>query len=183
MSIDYRPIEIVSQPRKTGLSLRDWLILTGVLGGLIGCAAYIAMRYKSMVTAEKARFQPAMAELLLAPVAGAPDGARPRIGKVVLVNIAKREIDELHFMLPESIRAQSPEEATALGQLQYTRQVIGRYGKSDARAVQLSCILTVIDRKTRTVIASRPFQWGNPTTSISSVGAHGDVIGSAPRSQ
>jgi hypothetical protein len=99
---------------------------------------------------------------------------------VVLVDVAKREIDDLHFVLPDSIRAHSPEEATAFGQLQYSRQVVGGYGKSDARAVQLSCTLTVIDRKTRTVIASRSFKWGEPPTSIPSVGAHGDVIGSLP---
>jgi hypothetical protein len=102
---------------------------------------------------------------------------------VVLVDVAKREIDDLHFVLLEGVRAQSPEEATAFGQLRYTRQVVGRYGERDARAVQLSCTLTVIDRKTRTVIASRSFQWGTPATSIPSVGANGDVIGSAPSNE
>jgi hypothetical protein len=72
MSIDYRSIETVSLPRKKGLSPRDWLILTGVLGGLIGFGAFVAVRQKTKTTAEKARFQPVMAEFLLAPVEEAP---------------------------------------------------------------------------------------------------------------
>jgi hypothetical protein len=179
MSIDYKPIEEASPPQKKGLSLRDWLIVTVGLAALIGFAAFMAVRQETQRSAEIGGLQAVVDAFLFAPVEQAPGAAVPRAGKVVLVDVGKRAIDDLHVALPEDVRAQTPDEVTTVAQLRYTRQEVGHF-EGGARAIQLKATLTVIDRKTQTVIATRSFTWGKPPTRIPRTGATEDIVGTAP---
>ncbi len=127
MSIDADPVREAVAPQKRGLSLLHWLIITGVVAALFGFAVFMAVRQQTQRSSEKAAFQAVVDSFLFAPVESAPNVPRPRVGKVVLVDVGKRVIDELHVVLPEDVRAQNPDEAMTVAQLRYTRQEVGRF--------------------------------------------------------
>jgi hypothetical protein len=160
-----------------------WVILAVVVAGFVaavmGFAFFMADRQIAQQKAEQGAFQPVINDFLFAPVKSGPGESRPRLGKVVLVDVEKRAVDPLHLSLPDDLRAVNPEEATTVGQMRYTRKEVGRY-EGGSRGIQLSCTLTVVDRATRKVIANESFYRGPPPVKIARTSAKEDVVGAAP---
>jgi hypothetical protein len=165
--------------KATRMSLRDKLTLIGLLVPLIGFAAFMAVRQIVQEKAEKEALQAAINEFLFTPVEARPGDPRPRAGRVVLIDVQKRALDRLHVALREDLRAKTPAEAETIARMDYTRKVVGRF-EMGAEAVELSGTMTLVDRASRTVIASRFFSWGKPPTSIPRAGYKDDVTGPPP---
>src|SRR5262249_39090729 len=131
---------------------------------------------------EQAAFEAAAQEYLFSPVEAGPGVSRPRAGKVVLVDMDKRAFDPFHLSLSEEIRAQDPAQVTTIAQMRHARQEVGRY-EMGSRAIQLSCTMTLVDRSSRTIIATRSFVWGKPPNRIPRGGDREDVTGLPPLSE
>ena len=128
---------------------------------------------------ERSALQAAVGEYLFTPQQPGPGVARPKVGKVVLVDMDKRAFDDFHMAIHDSLRAHAPAEVQTVAQMRYTRQEVGRF-EMGARAIQLSCTMTLADRATKTLIASRSFTWGKPPATIARGGGKDDVTGLAP---
>jgi hypothetical protein len=98
---------------------------------------------------------------------------------VVLIDMDKRAFDRLHLSLAEDLRARTPAEVATIAQMHYTRQEVGRF-EMGARAIHLSCTMTLVDRASKTIIATRSFDWGKPPARIPRNGSKEDVTGAAP---
>jgi hypothetical protein len=159
--------------------LRDKLILIGFLTVLIGFAVFMAVRQEMQQSAEREAFGAAIDQFLFTPVEARPGGARPKVGKVVLIDAQKRALDKLHRAIPEELRASTPAEAETIARMDYNRKVVGRF-EMGAEAVELSGTMTLIDRLSKTVIAKRSFSWGPPPKSIPRSSDKDDVTGPAP---
>jgi hypothetical protein len=150
-----------------------------IAGPLIGFAVYMANKQSEERSSERAAFTPAIGNLLFAAKEPGSGAARPKLGKVALIDADKRALDELQPYLPDDIHARTPEEVTTVVQMHYMRSVVGKFS-SGAHAVQVGARLTVVDVSSRTVIATRSFDWGKPPTSIPAASGSDDVTGSAP---
>jgi hypothetical protein len=155
-------------------------VAVAVLVGIcVAVAVFMAVRQNAQNGAEQSAFQAAVDDYLFSPVEPGPGVAPPRAGKVVLVDVDRRAFDPFHLALPDDLRAHAPAEVATVAQMRYTRQEVGRY-EMGARAVRLSCTMTVIDRASRTVIATHSFSWGEPPGSIPRAGDKEDVTGPPP---
>ena len=166
-------------PKAQGLGLLGGVILIVFVAVLFGFAVFMAVRQQTQRSDERSLFQAVIGDYLFSPVELGAGVARPRLGKVVLVDVKQRKFDDLHLSLPEDVRALTPAEVTTVGQMSYTREVVGRYGMG-ARAIQVSCTLTVVDRASRTVIAKGSFVWDKPPSHVPKTGNQGEVTGSPP---
>jgi hypothetical protein len=166
-------------PKSKGTRLRDGVTVAVILGICISVAVFMAVRQNSQRNAEESAFRAAVGDYLFSPVEPGPVVSRPRAGKVVLVDMDKRAFDDFHLALPEEVRATSPAEVATIAQMRYTRQEVGHY-EFGVRAIQLSCTMTVVDRASRTVIATRSFTWGLPPASIPRSSDRDDVTGPPP---
>jgi hypothetical protein len=166
-------------PKTQGLGLLGGLIVTAFVAALFGVAIFMAVRQTDQANAERTAFRAVIGEYLFSPVPAAPGAARPRVGRVVLVDVERRKFDDLHLSLPEDLRALTPAEVTTVGQIRYTREEVGRY-QMGQRAIQLSCTMMVVDLPSRTVIGERSFVWGKPPSHIPKTSSKDDVSGSAP---
>jgi hypothetical protein len=163
-------------PRQTAITVVAVIV---IVGPLFGFAIYMANKQSEERSVERAGFQPAITNLLSAVNDPAPGTPRPKVGKVVLIDADKRTVDQLQPYLPDDIHAKTPAEVTTVGQMRYMRNVVGKF-ESGGRAVQLTAKLTVVDVPSRTVIATRSFDWGKPPLSVPVGSGADDVIGSPP---
>jgi hypothetical protein len=166
-------------PKAQGLGLLGGLALTAFVAALFGVAVFMAIRQSDQANAEGTAFRAVIGDYLFSPLERAPGAAPPRVGRVVLVDAGQRKFDDLHLSLPEDLRALTPAEATTVGQIHYTREEVGRY-EMGQRAIQLSCTMTVVDLRSRTVIAKRSFVWDKPPSRIPKTSNKEDVTGAAP---
>jgi hypothetical protein len=128
--------------------------------------------------AERAAFKPAIGDLLFAATEPARAADRKKVGKVVLIDADKRAVDELQVYLADDVHAKTPAEVTTVGQMRYTRKVVGKF-ESGAHAIEVSAKMTVVDVPSRTIIATRSFVWGKPPKLVP-IGSREDVAGTAP---
>src|SRR5262245_58386966 len=153
------PVARESAPK--GMKRRDIIAVVVLVAVIASFVTFMAIRQSVQRSNEQSAFEAAVGDYLFAPVEAGPGVSRPKAGKVVLVDMDKRAFDPFHLTLSEDLRAQSPEEVATVAQMRYTRQEVGRY-EMGSRAIQLSCTMTVVDRASRTVIATRAFAWGKP---------------------
>jgi hypothetical protein len=156
------------RPRKRSLSMAqlDTWIKVGLIGGLVlvvlvGVGIWYAVR-----TVRRAPFRAQMANYL-APPAGvvAPNGPRPAVRKMVVVDVQDRDVDGLHFDLPGDLRAAGPAEVTTVVWLRWSKNTVGTYS-TGGQAHQWSCDVTVIDLATRTTLGSQRFMGSAPPRSF-----------------
>ena len=158
---------------------REIVALVVIVGICVTVAVFMAVRQNVQESAEQSAFQSAIDDYLFSPLQPEPGVPRPRAGKVVLIDMDKRAFDRLHLNLNEDLRAHTPAEVATIAQMRYTRQQVGRF-EMGARAIQPSCTMTLVDRASRTVIATRSFVWGPPPTRIPRGGDREDVTGPPP---
>lgn len=170
------------QPRQRSLSvgqmdLRVKLVLAAVVVLLVLIGLGIFGLWYWYRTSQAAPFQPFVAQYLAAP-AGAAQG-RPAQGKMVVVDTAKRDVDwDIFFALPDEVRAARPQEVGTIVWTNWGKDQTGAYDDGTPAYV-LWCKVTVIDRKTRTIIAeSGQFRGSAPPQSIDSNSSSGS--GSKP---
>jgi hypothetical protein len=89
---------------------------------------------------------------LTPPVGIAPAGTA--VGKLVIVDVGKKDVDSLQEDLPDDLRARGPADVTTVAWLKWSQESVGSY-KSGGSALQWSCQITVIDLATRRQIASQ----------------------------
>jgi hypothetical protein len=158
---------------------RDIVTVSVLIAIFLTVAIVMAVRQTMQQNEERSALQAAVGEFLFTPQEPGPGVARPKVGKVILVDMDKQVFDDFHMAIHEDLRAHNPAEAVTVAQMRYTRQQVGRF-EMGARAIQLSCTMTLADRATKTLIATRSFTWGKPPTSIPRSGNRDDVNGSAP---
>jgi hypothetical protein len=149
-----------------------------IAGPLFAFAFYMANKQREDQSAERAAFQPAIGTFLIVPSRSDTGAPRAKVGKVVLVDADKRALDELQVYLADDVHAKTPAEVTTVGQMHYTRKTVGKF-ESGAHAIEVSAKMTVVDVPSRTIIATRSFDWGKPPTRVP-IGSKEDVTGSAP---
>src|SRR5262249_48884168 len=154
--------------------LRERIAVAVIVGICVTVAVFMAIRQSVQENAEQSAFQSTIDDYLFSPVQPTPGVRPPRAGNVVLVDMDKTPFDRLQLALPEDLRARAPADATTVAQMRYIRQEVGRF-EMGARAIQQSCTMTLVDRASRTVIATRSFVWGKPPTRIPRTGSKEDV--------
>lgn len=167
------------QAPKKAMRKRDIITVSVLIAIFLTVAIVMAVRQTMEQNEERSALQAAVGEYLFTPQEPGAGGARPKVGKVVLVDMDKRAFDDFHMAIHDSLRAHAPAEVQTIAQMRYTRQEVGRF-EMGSRAIQLSCTMTLADRATKTLIATRSFTWGKPPTSIARGGGKDDVTGPAP---
>jgi hypothetical protein len=87
------------------------------------------------------------------------------VKKYVVVDMATRDLDRLHYDLTHSIRAERPEEVTTIVQIRRQATAVGRY-EGGGLATQWTFELAVFDKTTKREIARRTFQGAAPPSSF-----------------
>jgi hypothetical protein len=134
-----------------------------IIGGLVllvllGVGIWFARR-----TIRRAPFRAEMSTYLQAPTGPAKPGTS--VKKVVVIDVADKDVDSLHFDLPDDLRAATPAEVTTVVWLNWSKNQIGTY-TGGGSAYQWSCQVTVIDKATRTTIRQQTFTGSRPPQSV-----------------
>jgi hypothetical protein len=130
------------------------LVVIGLVGGGIWYAMYRAKR---------APFRAQMATYLAQPTGTAP--ANTPVGKFVVVDTKDKDIDSMHFDLPDNMRAATPADVTTVVWLAWDKRQVGKY-TSGGTAYQWFCEVTVIDLKSKAKIAGSNFSGTAPPQSF-----------------
>jgi hypothetical protein len=90
-----------------------------------------------------------------------PSGPLPRwqtIGKVrgqmITVDVKAKGIDYFYFDLPDELRAPKPEDARTVVLLTWDKVEVGSYGAGGPKAYVQTCSVKVVDKETKSVIAT-----------------------------
>lgn len=90
----------------------------------------------------------------------------PKIkGKLVVVNLGERKVDELHFDLPSRVKATKPQEVANIVQLDFVPTYIGNYG-AQAKAYKYTAYVTIIDVANCKAIAKIAFEGSHPPATV-----------------
>ena len=162
------------------MDLRVKLVLWGLFGllVLIGLGAFCVWYWHRL--SQTAPFKPYMTQYLSPPIGSAP--GRPTMGKIIVVDTAKRDVDwDIFFSLPDELRPVRPEEVGTIVWTNWGKDQVDSYENGAPAYVQW-CKVTVIDRRTRTTIAeSGQFRGTDAPMSIDSNSGSGS--GSKPTEQ
>ena len=93
-----------------------------------------------------------------------PGNGRPR-GKVVVVNEATSELDDVHGKLSFALQAQSAAEVGTIVRLRWNKEQVGWYD-GGSPAYKYSATATFIDKETSAVILTKTFQGDDPPKRI-----------------
>ena len=164
--------------KKPPTPLWQWISLAAIMVPIIGFAAFMAIRQETQQADQRKTFGAAIdSYLALAP--GKPNDAKARVGKVVLVDVNKRALDETQFALPDDLQATSPEEVTTVVLSTIRRDQKGTF-EGGGKAVQEHYSLAVIDKATGALIGSAEMTGPEPPKTVSRSGFGQDVSGGAP---
>ena len=95
-------------------------------------------------------------------------------GKIAIINRETRTLDQLHFSLPEELRATRAGEVGTVVWLDWGTELRGYY-TTGGGAYRHTCAMTVIDYTLRAKIATRNFRGSEPPEVIRGYGAgYGD---------
>lgn len=123
------------------------ILLSCMCGGIFGL-------FKLYFAGKRARLNDSVYKLTQEP-AGKDTSGQPYLkGKVVLVNLHKRELDDLHRFIPEELRAESLNEVGTVIWLEWDHKWV-RGSKAPV------CKLTVIDRARNLIVGESYFE-GDP---------------------
>jgi hypothetical protein len=132
--------------------------------GLVAGGIWFAVR-----TAKRAPFRAQMSTYLAQPVGAAPAGTP--VQKVVVVDVKDKDVDSMHFDVPDGLRAATPQEVTTVVQLNWDKRQVGTYS-SGGKAYQWFCDVTVVDLKSKGKIGGQNFSGSRPPQSF--VGKRGE---------
>jgi hypothetical protein len=166
---------------KAAIAATAFLVVAG------GALAYFVLAAEGR---ERPRIEAAFAERLAefqdlaSETANTTDtvpASRARLKPKALVLDRGEGLSDVHFDLPDALRAETPEEVASVVALQWQRILFGRYRGTDAVAYRWECQLTVVDAATKEVLARpEPFVGGDPPKSAA---ATEDVYGTRPVEQ
>jgi hypothetical protein len=123
-----------------------------------------------------------MDDYLARPSGGLGDMDRsPRIkGKVVVVDRKARLLDDLHWDLSGSVRADTPDEVGTVVWLDWGSEAIGSYNTGRVATI-VTCTVSVIDHASHTVLARKVFKGDEPPYHVSRPkGETGPIAGPKP---
>lgn len=173
-----RPPEPADAKRK--VMVKQLASLAVVLVPLLGVAIFMAVRQTRDWSDLLAAHRPQVEAYLAPGKPAAPGMPRPKVQRVVAVDVDQRALDEkMLFSLPESLRAETPEDVTLILQNRYTTQEHGRF-EGGGRALQLTVAVTVVDRATGAILGSGTFTGPPPPKSVSRAHFKSDVDGGLP---
>jgi hypothetical protein len=150
-------------PSQASQDARSTLWLIGILVGVVlaGVGVWFLMSAWA-----RAPFRGEMASYLAPPnPAAKPADADNGPRKLVVVDLDARDLDPLHFSLPNNLRAAGPNEVGRIVQLRWIQTTVGRY-TSGGTAYKWRCEFTVIDKATRAVLQSAVIEGSEPPASI-----------------
>src|SRR5439155_22217449 len=73
-------------------------------------------------------------------------------GKLITVDMDKREVDYLYFDLPDDLRAETPDEVGAVVQLRWGKMLFGKY-ENGTPGYKQTCQVVVKDKATGELLA------------------------------
>jgi len=156
------------------------LLVLGVVGFFCVRSIVRANKVKPFKQHIDAYAQPAKNE---GPGKGDPQALLGKVnGKVITVDLEKKEIDYLYFDLPNDLRAETPEDVGTVAQLQWGKhQLTDRQYTNGKPAFKQNCVVTLVDKATGNLIARQELWGGDPPSSIKSSQSEG--TGSKPEKE
>lgn len=153
-------------------------IIVGIVVFLVVAAVGVAWMMRSSARrAEKEAFDPVLGEYLRpveAPAwieameAGPEDGEEEAPAdppamtlKFVLLDLEKREVDDLHLDLPETLKARNPDEVGTIVWLSWSEVAVGTYTDGAVGYVQ-TCRVTLIDKASGAMVWRQTFLGSDP---------------------
>ena len=122
--------EAEPRPRKRSPSVpqMDGLVKAGFWGVLVLIALVSVGTWYAVRTARRAPFRAQMVSYLAAPTGVAnPNAPRQGPRKMVVVDVQDKDVDDLHFNLPDDLRAATPDEVNTVIQLRWNQAAVGTY--------------------------------------------------------
>ncbi len=178
---EYHDVDRLRRRKRQAASDRrvdNWIKVA--FAGALVVLAFVAVGVGVLVWAlTRSPFRNHIASYLAPPVGVAPRGTK--VGKLVIVDVGKKDVDSLQDDLPDDLRARGPADATTVALLQWSQDIVGGY-TSGGNALQWSCQITVVDLATRTTIATQRIMGSPPPWST--VGKRGaSHSGDRPRNE
>jgi hypothetical protein len=137
-----------------------------LIAGLVGIVLVGVGVWYTVRSVRRGPFRDQMAVYLAQPANTADaNGPRKTVKRMVVVDPNEKDLDDLHFDLPEDLRAAKPEDVTTVVWLRWDKATVGTY-TSGGSAYRWSCNVTVIDLATRTTIGSQMFEGSPPPTTV-----------------
>ena len=110
---------------------------------------------------------------------GVPNAIPPIKGKMIVVDQDAKGVDlDVHFALPDDLRASAPEEVGSVVLTSYKTTEVLDYYNDGSSGYRQACDVTVIDHASRTVIAKKKIWGGNPPETSHDI--PWDRVGSKP---
>jgi hypothetical protein len=148
--------------------------LAGLLAGRWIIRSTVAARFEKDVQSYAALAPESPPQGVPQPRPPQPGGVTGRVkGKMVVVNVHEGKIDDLHFSLPDDLRAANPEGVGTVVLLTWGKIKISGEGPiSSMRGVEYQqfCQLKVFDWESKSEVASRVFLGGFPESNLLRLG-------------
>jgi hypothetical protein len=154
-----------SASSKSGMSTIAKIILwLGGIGLVFALLATLGI-WLTVRNMRRAPFRKHMSEYLATPVGmpGRPGAAA--VGKMVVVDEQDKDVDSLHFDLPDDLRAATPEEVVTVARLRWAKNRIGEY-QGGGGAYQWSCNVALFDLPSKTMVATQHIEGSAPPPSF-----------------
>lgn len=137
-------------------------IFWGVIGVIaLGVAGFFGVRH--LIRGRKlAPFKEQMAAYTAQPKGEAKE--MPLRGKIIPIDIDKKEVDDIYWEMPEDMRADKPDDVGTIVWLKWGKEQIGTYTGGSAAEVQ-TVVVTVIDKKEGVQTHTTSLRGGNPPQS------------------
>jgi hypothetical protein len=100
------------------------------------------------------------------PAGGNPNDPNQRQkvkGKILPVDVEKKEVDWVYFDLPDEVRPAKPEDIGAVALLRWGKNLVGNYNNNPSNpAYQQTVQVTVVDQNTKTILGQTSFAGSMP---------------------
>ncbi len=144
----------------------------GFFGVRSAIRAHVAARFEKDLQAYVALSTALSREGVEQPRLPQPGGGTGKVkGKMVVVDVNERKIDDLHFALPDDLRASGSEEVATVVLLKWEKIKVSGGGPISADfsvEYQMTCQVRVFDWESKSEIASRTFFGDSPSGGFSS---------------
>jgi hypothetical protein len=136
------------------------LIVIGIVVGVVA-GIFALVSHNKQENALKP-FKPHLSEYVAQARATAPGKTKPYVlGKVVVVDLERKDFDHLMFDLPDGLLAKDPDEVGTVVQITSRTEVVGTYPSGD-KGYKYMVEVRLIDLKKGLLLATRIFEGGDP---------------------